>query len=194
MQKFYSRAFFVIALLSFGLCFETQAQTDTISRDYIINIKGDTIKGQVLRVGSGVVKIDPISETHTVKYSIKDVKEARQTGKLYFPVIPTGAHDAVFMERVVHGTIDVYEHVIGGYNGNYQYTWYAAKGGKPAKEIKTSSVGTVSRSERKQNLAALIGDNPTLAKEFDGEKDYSFDSLAKLIMQYNEQAANRTYK
>ncbi|HEY2581224.1 MAG TPA: hypothetical protein VGI43_05440 [Mucilaginibacter sp.] len=189
MLKFTISFSTIIILL--GLCLTTNAQDapDTISRDYIINLKGDTIKGQVINLNLSSVRIDPFTESHTVKYKAAEIKEVRQTGIIYVPVVPTiGFRDFILAKRLEHGAIDLFEYIQQGNTYSYQTTWFAGKAAIPPSEIKTSSIGGMSRTERKNHLLKLLADNEELTKEFETKNDYSFDYLQDLIRRYNNQA------
>ncbi|MDB5141940.1 MAG: hypothetical protein JWQ66_653 [Mucilaginibacter sp.] len=193
------KALYLAAFLSFSLYFNAHAQAaaDTISRDYVINLKGDTIKGKVLWVGDGSVKIDPFKETHTVKYKTADIKEACQTGQIYVPIkVSLVFHDMVFAKRLEHGAVELYQYYRQS-TSQYGITaaqtiWYAGKAGVPIAEIKTTGIGNISRAERKKNFMALIADNEALSKEFDSKNDYSFDYLFDVIKRYNQQAVEKS--
>lgn len=195
MAIFTFRALYLLAFLSLGIYFSARAQdkADTISRDYVISLKGDTIKGPVLWISEGALKMDPFKETRTVKYKAADIKEARKSGLLYFPVrVSLLLHDIVFAKRLEHGAIDLYQYYresTSQYGTASQTIWYAGKAGIPVAEIKTSGIGNISRAERRKNLMALIADNETLSKEVDSKNDYSFDYLFDVIKRYNQQLA-----
>ncbi len=198
MTNLNRKALCIAVFLLFGLHFKSKAQakTDTISRDYVIALKGDTVKGQVLWVSDGAVKIDPFSETHSVKYKAADIKEACKTGQVYVPIkVSLTFRDIVMVKRLQHGIIDLYEYFQQNttqYGTASQSTWYASKTGVAVTEIKTSGIGGMSRAERKKNFMTLIADNPALATEFDSKKDYSFDYLADVIKRYNQQAVQKS--
>jgi hypothetical protein len=203
MPIFTSKALYAAVFLSVSIIFNAKGQekTDTISRDYVINLKGDTIKGRILWINDGALKIDPFSETHTVKYKTGDIKEACQTGVVYVPIKANLMfHDVLFAKRIQHGAIDLFEYhretpsyYSGGLmvGGSSQTIWYAAKTGEPAAEIKTTGIGNMSRAERKKNFMALIVDDDTLAKEFEAKNDYSIDYLRDVIKRYNQQYSGR---
>jgi hypothetical protein len=198
MTNLNSKALYLAAFLIFTLHYNLKAQvkTDTISRDYVITLKGDTVKGQVLWVSDGAVKIDPFSETHSVKYKAADIKEACKTGEVYVPIkVSLTFRDIVIVKRLQHGVIDLYEYFQQNttqYGTASQSTWYAGKRGVAVTEIKTSGIGGMSRAERKKNFMALISDNATLSSEFDSKKDYSFDYLADVIKRYNLQEIQKS--
>ena len=196
MAIFTFRELYIPAFLSLGIYFSARAQdkADTISRDYVISLKGDTIKGPVLWISEGSLKMDPFKETHTVKFKAADIKEARKSGQLYFPIkVSLLLHDIVFAKRLEHGAIDLYQYYreSTSHYGNTasQTIWYAGKGGIPVAEIKTTGIGNMSRAERKKNFMALIADDETLSKEVDSKNDYSFDYLFDVIKRYNQQFA-----
>lgn len=195
MQFFTLRALYASVFLLFCTCFSLQAQDkpDTISRDYVINLKGDTIKGPVLWVSDASLKMDPYSQTHTVKYKAADVKEARKSGDIYIPIKASLMfHDVIFGKRIEHGALDLfsyYRESTNQYGTASQTIWYAAKAGGSAAEIKTTGIGNMSRAERKKNFMTLISDDEALSKEFDSKSDYSFDYLEDVIRRYNQQAA-----
>lgn len=198
MSKFYHKTFWsaIILLLTLRINAHAQDGADAISRDYIINLKGDTIKGQVINVNLSSVRIDPFSESHTVRYKAANIKEVCQTGIIYVPIVPTmGLRDYILAKRLEHGAIDLYEYLQGGnynsYKPTYQTTWFAGNIKTPLSEIKTSSLGGMSRSERKKHLLILLADDVELTKEFETKNDYSFDYLQDLIRRYNKQAANK---
>lgn len=192
------KALYLAASLLFSLHFSSKAQgkADTISRDYVIALKGDTVKGQVLWVSDGAVKIDPFSETHSLKYKAAEIKEACKTGQVYVPIkVSLTFRDIVMVKRLQHGIIDLYEYFQQNttqYGTASQSTWYASKAGVAVTEIKTSGIGDMSRAERKKNFMKLIADNQALASEFDSKKDYSFDYLADVIKRYNQQAVEKS--
>jgi hypothetical protein len=198
MTNLNHKALCIAVLLLVSLHFKSKAQdkADTISRDYVITLKGDTVKGQVLWVSDGAVKIDPFSETHSVKYKAADIKEACKTGEVYVPIkVSLTFRDIAMMKRLQHGIIDLYEYFQQNttqYGTASQSTWYASKPGVPVTEIKTSGIGGMSRAERKKNFMTLIADNPALSTEFDSKKDYSFDYLADVIKRYNQQAIEKS--
>ena len=78
MTNLNCKGLYLAAFLLFSLHFSSKAQdkADTISRDYVITLKGDTVKGQVSWVSDGAVKIDPFTETHSVKYKAADIRES----------------------------------------------------------------------------------------------------------------------
>jgi hypothetical protein len=192
------KALHIAVLLLISLHFNSKAQdkADTISRDYVITLKGDTVKGQVLWVSDGAVKIDPFSETHSLKYKAAEIKEACKTGQVYVPIkVSLTFRDIVMVKRLQHGIIDLYEYFQQNttqYGTASQSTWYASKAGVAVTEIKTSGIGDMSRAERKKNFMKLIADNQALASEFDSKKDYSFDYLADVIKRYNQQAVEKS--
>jgi hypothetical protein len=198
MTNLNCKGLYLAAFLLFSLHFSSKAQdkADTISRDYVITLKGDTVKGQVLWVSDGAVKIDPFTETHSVKYKAADIREACKTGQVYVPIkVSLTFRDIVIVKRLQHGVIDLYEYFQQNttqYGTASQSTWYASKAGVAVTEIKTSGIGGMSRAERKKNFMALIADNPALATEFDSKKDYSFDYLADVIKRYNQQAVEKS--
>jgi len=191
----YHKILFSAAILILGFCFSVNAQdkADTISRDYVVNLKGDTIKGPVLWISDGSLKIDPFSETHTVKYKADEIKEACKTGQVYVPIrVSLTFRDIVIVKRIEHGAINLYEYVQTSYNNSgSQTTWYANKGDGKVTEIKTSGMGGISRAERKKNFLALIADNDQLTKKFQSQDDFSFDVLQDLIRQYNQQGGGK---
>lgn len=192
MQNFYYKVLCTFSLvISLHFYARAQAVTDTVSRDYVINLKGDTIKGDVLSVGDGAVRIDPFTETHTVRYKAVDIKEVCKMGKVYTSLkISLTFRNDVILKRIEHGAINLYEYFQQSYNNTgSQTTWYADKPGLAVKEIKTSGLGDISRSERKKNMMALIVDNEQLTKQFIAQYDYSFTTLLNLIREYNKQAA-----
>jgi hypothetical protein len=198
MMNLNRKALCIAVFLLVGLHFNSKARakTDTISRDYVITLKGDTVKGQVLWVSDGAVKIDPFSETHSVKYKAAEIKEACKTGQVYVPIkVSLTFRDIVMVKRLQHGIIDLYEYFQQNttqFGTASQSTWYARKAGVAVTEIKTSGIGDISRAERKKNFMALIADNQTLSTEFDGKKDYSFDYLFDVIKRYNQQAVEKS--
>jgi hypothetical protein len=193
MAIFIFRVLYISAFLSLGIYFSVKAQdkADTISRDYVINLKGDTIKGPVLWIREGALKMDPFKETQTVKYKAADIKEAREAGQIYIPIkVSLLLHDIVFAKRLEHGAIDLFQYYresTSQYGTASQTIWYAGKAGIPVAEIKTTGIGNISRAERKKNFMALIADNETLSKEVDSKNDYSFDYLFDVIKRYNQQ-------
>jgi hypothetical protein len=198
MTDFNCKGLYLAAFLLFSLQYNSTAhtKTDTISRDYIITLKGDTVTGQVLWVSDGAVKIDPFTETHSVKYKAADIKEACQTGQVYVPIkVSLTFRDIAIVKRLQHGIIDLYEYFqqsTSKYGTASQATWYASKAGVAVTEIKTSGIGDMSRAERKKNFMRLIADNQILSNEFDSKKHYSFDYLAEVIKRYNQQAIEKS--
>jgi hypothetical protein len=198
MTNLNRKALYLAAFLLFSIHFNSEAQSkaDTISRDYVITLKGDTVKGQVLWISDGAVKIDPFTETHSIKYKAAEIKEAYQTGQVYVPIkVSLTFRDIVIVKRLQHGVIDLYEYFqqsTSQYGTASQSTWYASKAGVVVTEIKTSGIGDMSRAERKKNFMKLIADNQALSSEFDSKKDYSFDYLADVIKRYNQQAVEKS--
>jgi hypothetical protein len=201
MSIFTSKALYATFFLSICIFCITKAQdkTDTISRDYVINLKGDTIRGPILWITDGALKMDPFRETHMVKYKTGDIKEACQTGQIYVPIKANlMLAEVVFAKRTMHGAIDLFEyyretssHYSGGVmmSGSSQTIWYAAKNGLPVVEIKTTGLGNMSRAERKRNFKALIADNDSLTKEFEAKSDFTIDYLRDVVKRYNQEAA-----
>jgi hypothetical protein len=164
---------------------------DSLYHDYVVTAGGDTVKGKVLKLRTAAVKIDPLSTAQPVLYKFEQVKEICRDGVTYDPVISlTGAHKHVFAQRVLHGRIDLFVHVIPVKNGE-MVAYYAGKAGNAPVEVESSNVwpnGFASKSVRRNNLLSLISDDEESARELAAKKNYNSDDLVGLIARYNSHA------
>lgn len=189
--NFNALSLLVLAFMSTSMRAAAGTAADSLYHDYIITVAGDTVRGKVMSLRTASVKIDPVTATHPVVYKFEQVKEICRDGVTYGPVTSlTGQRKHVFAQRVLHGRIDLFMHVIPQRYGDL-VAYYAGKDGKTPVEVESNNVwpkGFASKSKRRNNLQGLISDNEASAKELAAKKNYSPDDLFGLIERYNSHA------
>ncbi|WP_158828071.1 hypothetical protein [Mucilaginibacter lacusdianchii] len=94
-----------------------------------------------------------------------------------------------FLSLVEEGKINIYEKIVtsGGYPTSYTYTyWYVQKGTGPLVDIKSNAlINRRSRSDRQEDLIALINDNSAVLDQYKAADSFSFDQIKSTIHFYN---------
>lgn len=192
---------FFFAILTIG----AQAQTD-----YIIMNDGTKVLGEMKSHTVKKVRFKADGSKKTQRFKPADITEAYKTGNKKFRSVELpNKNGKYFVEVLQDGKIKLYEFFKGaaGYrysapnpyggagfattgNNPAQY-WYAQKDGGELVEVKSNQIWG-SRKARKDNLSALIADNPQVLNRYNKEDKFTFDFIRSLIEEYNTKASAET--
>ena len=175
-------------------------------QDYVITIKGDTVKCKIkkqflggLRYKNGKMMgaVDISSENIRGYFLHKDNTSWQSVinEEDKHEVADSTKHE--FMEVLEKGKIclfqEIWSETYGNIGYNYQRNlsssgtnWYVSTGSDTVTQIKTNAGWLAkSRKDRKKYVAALFSDNQAVYNKFIAGDDFSFDQLRNLIHLYN---------
>jgi hypothetical protein len=178
-----------IALLTAGLLVYAMLPAQNqqpFSPGYVIDLKGDTIKGEIKipRSGKeyelfGKVSIK-ISAYEQKNFKAAKVKEYNLDGYSYIPKKVDS--EMVFMKRVSTGALNLYEYkfldfLMGKEEVKTEY--YIEKNGE-------DDLVRLKSGKFKKQVSEIISDNEELVKEI--EENYEYNNIADLVNEYNSWA------
>lgn len=188
------RFLILIALCVFS---EGLAAQNKETQNYVLTTTGDTVRCEL----KGIRKYLPMNSTDKkfIKISpdkISEIFEAKHS-TTYAAVRKPAQVDSVYLPRLEHGKIDLYEDENtyssgGGFNGGMMYSnttrnWYISKNHAPIIQLKSNSIfNNGSQSKRKNIFIEMIADDNLLAEEFKKLDNFSFKVLQEYVHRYNE--------
>lgn len=180
---------FAVALLLSVTTYTVKAQSKS---DYIITLKGDTIKCKVKSIflGSGIrFKSDKMEDYKEVDATMIKQYYRSKNAYPYRAIIPFYRKKPEFMTVIEEGKINLYQHIVQSYaNGHSMINiyWYVQKGTDTVRQIKSSTIFNVkNRKERKDEFLELISDNKEVLEQYINAKSFSFDQIRASIHYYN---------
>jgi hypothetical protein len=172
-------------------------------RDYIINLKKDTILCKIringfngnlqYRVNKND-KFTNIKADLVIQYFL-----AKDTSTYMLKNLP-GDKPKDYVKLLEQGNIFLYEYNFVYPNGSIETYWYASKNSGNLIQIKHSSFSIVgiahSQKNEKESFINLFSENPTLQEEFNGtiKRNYDFDTIRDCIKLYNITDNNKSTK
>jgi hypothetical protein len=183
------KAFLTTTALLFILFVSARAQTP----DYIINNNNDTIKCLVKESLGGQVryKLSNAVNGKYIKINIDSIKE-------YYLSKHKAAYRRIYANNYVYGASFEYLRVVErGVISLYQETtyyadnstdrWYISKNSDTAEFLKTDglSIFIKSRGKRKNGLAEMLKDKPSVYNKFISDKKFGWNAVRNIVYLYN---------
>ena len=161
--------------------------------DYIINNNNDTIKCHVKESLGGQVryKLNNTGNSKYVKINIDSIKE-------YYLSKHKAAYRRIYANNYVYGASFEYLRVVERgvislyqettyYEDNSTNRWYISKNSDTAEFLKTDglSIFIKSRGKRKNGLAEMLKDKPSVYNKFISDKKFGWNAVRKIVYLYN---------
>lgn len=165
------------------ICSAAVAQ-GTFVKGYIINLKGDTVKGELKHNPKKEIDLYSkvmlkLSEQDKKFYKPDKIKGYNLNGKVF--VSRTLEKELVFMKVISTGAITLYEHQIVWLNKLNEEVveseYYAEKKGD-ASPVKIKS------GKFKKQICEIMSDNKELIKDVE-DKKYEYQNIVDIFEQYN---------
>lgn len=173
---------------------------------YVITNNNDTIhcvKLKIAAIGRAVKYKQNENDSYTTltpgevkEYQVSSDSSVWRAERL------SGLQSHIFMRVVEDGRICLMENVQtyssfnqygGGYTSSSSTNWYISKDGAPATMLKSNTwvIIGASQSERRNELADMLADDPSVAADYQSTKKFSFENIRKLVKQYNQDMASK---
>ena len=160
--------------------------------NYVLTIKGDTIKCNFKKPFMGKLRYVPLESDKAIKITTDDIKEyynAKDSVMVVAAVLPNETSPK-FLDLLERGKINMYERIVitsSQYGSTTTYYWYVNKGIDLLKELKATTIFTDgSRKERKKMFSEMIADDEPLKAQFEADSDFGLERLRYYIQQYNQ--------
>jgi hypothetical protein len=163
------------------------------SSDYIINNNNDTIKCHVKESLGGLVRyrLNNGGNGKYIKINIDSIKE-------YYLSKHKAAYRRIYANNYVYGASFDYLRVIERgvislyqettyYSDNSTDRWYISKNSDTAQLLKTSGLSIFIRSRgiRKNELAEMLKDKPSVYNKFIKDKKFGWNAVKNIVYLYN---------
>jgi hypothetical protein len=151
------------------------------AQDYVVPLRGDTIKGNVRPSGSGAaqrVQISPI-DSKKKSFGVVEVREYKFNNEVFRPV--KGVNGYVFMKIIRDGYLTLYGFQPDNQN-NYDGRFLGKKDGSGIE---------VPNLTFKKSVGRFVSDCPTLAAKID-EGKFSKRDIEAIVDEYNDCISTNT--
>ena len=169
---------------------------------YIVNSRGDTVKCEFKKPALGQLKYRPVNSTEKFKKpEIEAAKEYYSTfdSAVYVAIIiDTSSSELEYLKRLENGVIKLYEednsssgtYMNGMWTaGSTTVTYYISKNDGVLMAIKSNTLFTRSRKNRREYLYGLFSDDPALAAKYKDDPNFDLKTLRHYIGGYNADIA-----
>jgi hypothetical protein len=159
--------------------------------DYVITLKGDTIRCKVSRsiFGAFSYRVTVVDDSKRIKTN--EIKEFNMAKKktLYTLVHRDDKNKPEFMEVVEKGKISLYQvtyYSYSQYGSTTTTNWFVGKGSDTVSILKTNGLfATRSRQQRKDSFSEMLKDKKEIYDKYVAEDKFSFEQIQSLVHQYN---------
>ena len=170
--------------------------------DYVITVKGDSIR---CLISAGATEYTDSATATVEKIKPDRIKEYydNEQRRLYRAVYIDDKKSQIYLAYAEKGAICLYYEVTDGslihirirgetqynnvnnilFGGNVKIIWYIGKG--PDNHVNSFKGLIVTGTDRKNEVAPLLKDNPRVYDKFVNENDFSYEKIDKIVHLYN---------
>lgn len=179
----------LIKMLLGGITLLVTFNASAQDQDYVITLKGDTIRCKVSKSIFGAFSYETPEMNGSKRIKTNDIKEFIRKKTIYASVHRDDKNKSEFMEVVEKGVISLYQvtyYSYSQYGSTSTTNWFVGKKSDTVSILKTNGLfATRSRQQRKDSFSEMLKDKKEIYDKYVAEDKFSFEQIENLVHLYN---------